>query len=182
MPPQFAIAWGFLKSRLGIGLIAAIALALLWARGTHYRNDRDAWKSAFAAQKAAMVAVQQEARAKQAASDLATINSQTEYNRQLEASHAALETARRDAVSQFVAGRRVRAEALANSTSGTPQAGVPADPATPADGRAYSDFVAIKPDEIEAISRTEVQNRERGDFLRGLVDQGLAIPDPAFGE
>lgn len=179
---MLTIAWGFLKSRLGIGLIAAIALALLWARGTHYKNDRDAWKSAFAAQKAAMVAVQQQAQAKQAASDLATINTQTEYNRQLEASHAALEAARHDAVSQFVAGRRVRAEALGDTSSGTAQAGVLADPTTPADRRAYGDFVAIKPEEAEAISRTEMQNRERGDFLRGLVDQGLAIPDVGFGE
>lgn len=43
--PAFALPiLSFLKSRLGIGLIAAIAVALLWARGTHYRDQRDAAK------------------------------------------------------------------------------------------------------------------------------------------
>lgn len=35
------IALTFLKSRLGIGLFAALALGMLWLRGSHYRDQRD---------------------------------------------------------------------------------------------------------------------------------------------
>lgn len=40
--------WAFARSRLGLGLFAALAMGLLWLRGSHYRNQRDdlrAWQS-----------------------------------------------------------------------------------------------------------------------------------------
>jgi len=40
--------WAFARSRLGLGLFAALAMGLLWLRGSHYRNQRDdlrAWKA-----------------------------------------------------------------------------------------------------------------------------------------
>lgn len=46
--PFAMIAWKFLKSRPGIGLVAALVLGLMWVRGTHYRNQRDdlrTWKA-----------------------------------------------------------------------------------------------------------------------------------------
>lgn len=40
-------AFDFARSRLGIGLIAALALGMMWLRGSHYRDQRDllqAWQ------------------------------------------------------------------------------------------------------------------------------------------
>ena len=43
--------------------VLALALAVLWLRGNHYERSRDAWQSAFTAQKAAFTAAQAAAEA-----------------------------------------------------------------------------------------------------------------------
>lgn len=41
IPSLLSGAWKFATSRLGLGLFAALALGLLWLRGSHYRDQRD---------------------------------------------------------------------------------------------------------------------------------------------
>jgi hypothetical protein len=63
---------------------------------------------------------------------------------------------------------------------------VSGDPRPADTGQTDSDLVAVKPEDIDAWSKVEVQNTDRGNWIRGLIDQGIAVPqsmlpDPAFG-
>lgn len=163
-----------------------LALAWTWHGKSKAIEQRDAWIIAFDKQKAAYIAAQKEAEAKQKAADQSNIAGQLAAIRQQDAAHVQLEAARRDAVSEFRTAGRMRFEAACRSPSGAGVAPLRDNPGPPAGGQADSDLVAVKPEDIEAFSQTEVQNAERGEFLRGLVDQGLAIPqsalpNPAFG-
>ena len=46
-------------------------------------------------------------------------------------------------------------------------------------GRCTGDLVAVRPDEIDAWSKVELQNADRGNYLRGLIALGLAVPESA---
>lgn len=149
-------------------------------------EQRDAWHLAFDKQKATYIAAQQEAEAKQKAADQSNIAGQLAAIRQQDAAHDQLEAARRDAVSEFRDAGRVRFEAACRSASGPGAADLHRDSGPPVDGQTPGDLVAVKPEQIDAWSEIELQNAERGEFLRGLVSQGLAIPqsalpEPAFG-
>lgn len=145
-------------------------------------EQRDAWHLAFDKQKAAYIAAQREAEAKQKAADQSNIAGQLAAIRQQDAAHVQLEAARRSAVSEFRTAGRVRLEAACRSPSGAGVAPLRDNPRPPADGQAPGDFVAVKPEQIDAWSEIELQNAERGQFLRGLVSQGLAVPQSALPE
>lgn len=134
------------------------------------------------AEKAAYIAAQREAEAKQKAADQSNIAGQLAAIRQQDAAHVQLEAARRSAVSEFRTAGRVRLEAACRSPSGAGVAPLRDNPRPPADGQAPGDFVAVKPEQIDAWSEIELQNAERGQFLRGLVSQGLAVPQSALPE
>lgn len=183
--PAFALPiLSFLKSRLGIGLIAAIALALLWARGTHYRNDRDAWKSAFAAQKAAMVAAQQEAQAKAIAAKLATENKYAQIAQEAD-------NDRQDVLRALAAdySRRMRTKAVADTRGGTvaPGEGNTA-PRDNGSGEA-AEYVAVRPDDYDTLIENTLRLKQAHEWGERLIAEGLAkepvdveAVNPAFGD
>lgn len=172
---------------LQAALIASLCLSgWLWRGKSKAIEQRDAWHLAFDKQKAAYDAAQREAEAKQKAADQSNIAGQLAAIRQQDAAHDQLEAARRSAVSEFRTAGRVRFEAACRPASGAGDAGVPDPARPPVDGQAPGDLVAVKPEQIDAWSEIELQNAERGEFLRGLVSQGLAVPqsalpEPAFG-
>lgn len=172
---------------LGSALLMALLVGLLWARGNHYRHKAESWQSAFKAQKAAYTAAQAEAEAKQRAADVGNLAAQIEHNKQMDIAHDRLEAARSTAVGEYIRTHRLRPEAAGCSPGGTGAAGVPGDPGPLGGGRADSDFVAVKPEDIDAWSKVEVQNTERGDLIRWAIEQGYAIPaselpKPEFGK
>lgn len=169
-------AFGWATKNPAQALCVLLAASTLW----FWRADRKhiAERDKALADVALLVKAQQEAKAKQDAADLLNLKTQAEYNRQLEANHAKLEAARGDAVREFIAARRVRR--TGSPVNRTCEADVHPDPAAPDPGPTAGDYVALKPEEIDAISKVELQNAERGEFIRGLIEQGLALPDPAF--
>lgn len=164
--------------------IVALLLALAWT--WHGNTKRDRVIAAKDAQIGQMIAAAKQAEAKQKAADQSNIAGQLAAIRQQDAAHDQLEAARRSAVSEFRTAGRVRLEAACRSPSGAGVAPLRDNPRPPADGQAPGDLVAVLPKQIDAWSEIELQNAERGQFLRGLVEQGLAVPqsvlpDPAFG-
>lgn len=147
---------------------------------------RDRVIAAKDAQIAQMIESSKQAEAKQKAADQTNIAGQLAAIKQQDAAHVQLEAARRSAVSEFIAAGQLRTKAACRSASGASETPLRDNPRPPADGQAPGDFVAVRPKQIDAWSEIELQNAERGQFLRGLVDQGLAVPqsvlpDPAFG-
>lgn len=169
-------------------LIVSLCLSgWLWRGKAKAIEQRDAWHLAFDKQKAAYIAAQKEAEAKQKAADQSNIAGQLAAIKQQDAAHVQLEAARRDAVSEFIAAGQLRTQAACRSPGGAGAAPLRDNPRPPADGQAPGDLVAVRPEQIEAWSEIELQNTERGQFLRGLIDQGLAVPqsalpEPAFGQ
>lgn len=134
---------------------------------------------------------QKEAVVKQDTQDTGNLQGQLGANKQLEITNEKLETARRDAVADYIATHRVRREAPGGSSCRPGQADLHRDPGQPDPGRSDGGepLVAVRPEDIEAQSKVELQNTLRGLFIRGLIDQGLAIPQsqlkdihPEFGE
>ena len=159
-----------------------LALAWTWHGKSKAIEQRDAWHLAFDKQKAAYIAAQKEAEAKQKAADQSNIAGQLAAIRQQDAAHVQLEAARRAAVSEFRTAGRMRFEAACRPSIGAGETSLRDNPGQAPTGQADSDLVAIRPEDIEAFSQTELQNAERGEFLRGLVDQGLAIPQSVLPE
>ena len=158
---------------LQTALIAALCLAGWQWRGKRAALDeRDAARAEVVSQRYKFEQAQKQAEAAQAKSDLSNLDGQLAANKKLDDNHANLENERRAAVAAFAAR-------LPKATGGPPcrasVAGVHSDPGQAVEGRADSDL-AVKPEQLEALSKTEMQNAERGAFLRGLVEQGLAVP------
>lgn len=174
--------WGWIKRAAGWAVShpkdAAIIILALFGAWSYRGWTKEA--EGRAADRAAYVKAQKEAKAKQDAADLLNLKTQAEYNRQLEANHAKLEAARGDAVREFIAARRVRGETACRPASGAGAADLHPDPAPLDPGPAPGDYVAVRPEEIDAISKVELQNAERGEFIRGLIEQGLAVPEVGF--
>ena len=161
--------------------IALLCLsAWLWhGKGVEHRRYL-AERGGRAADRHAFEQAQIEAQAKQDKQDAANFASQQAANDEQRKDHAKLEAARGDAVARFIAPRRVRGpEASSGSPSGAGVAAVPDSPGSPVDGQPTSDLVAVKPEDIDAWSKVELQNADRGAYLRGLIEQGLAVPESA---
>lgn len=154
----------------------------LWWQLSGVKQDLTTERDGRAADRASYVKAQADAEVAQLAADQTNIAGQREANRRLETLHAELETARRDGVSRFIADRRVRFETACRSPSGASDPGLRDNPRPPADGQAPGDLVAVRPEQIDAWSEIELQNAERGGFLRGLVEQGLAVPQSVLPE
>lgn len=122
------------------------------------------------------------AKERQDKADQSNIAGQLAAIRQQDAAHVQLEAARRAAVSEFRTAGRMRFEAACRPSIGAGETSLRDNPGQAPTGQADSDLVAIRPEDIEAFSQTELQNAERGEFLRGLVDQGLAIPQSVLPE
>lgn len=188
----------WLKQALGtlLGLIrtyplqAALIVSLclsgwLWRGKAKAIEQRDAALAEVVSQRYKFEQTQKQAEAKQKAADQSNIAGQLAAIKQQDAAHVQLEAARRSAVSEFIAAGQLRTQAACRSPSGAGAAPLRDNPRPPADGQAPGDLVAVKPEQIDAWSEIELQNAERGQFLRGLVDQGLAVPqsvlpDPQF--
>lgn len=153
--------------------IALIALsALLWRGKREALAERDAARAETVELQTKINQAQMQAEAKQAKADQSNLAGQLAGNKKLDDNHANLENVRRNSVTAFAARLQ--------NTAGSPPcrasvASVHSDTGQVVGGRADSD-IAIKPEQLETFSKTEMQNAERGAFLRGLVEQGLAVP------
>ena len=160
---------------LQVALIASLCLSgWLWRGRQAARVAAAKWEIAFDKQKAAYELAQKEAEAKQRAADQDNLSGQLAANRELDKAHAQLETARAGAVADYLRSHRLPAQAACRSPSGASIASVHPDTPAPDSGRADGD-IAVKPADIEAWSKVEVQNADRGNFIRGLIAQGLAV-------
>ena len=159
-----------------IALCAVLALSNAWTwRGRQAARVAAAkWEIAFDKQKATYELAQKAAEAKQRAADQANLSGQLAANRELDKAHAQLETARAGAVADYLRSHRLQGPAGSASCRASVASMHPSPPA-PDSGRADSDLVAVKPADIEAWSKVEVQNADRGNFIRGLIAQGLAV-------
>jgi hypothetical protein len=166
-----------LKSRwLHMGLLA-LACALLWVRGSHYRDDRDQWKLAFNNQKAAYVAAQEAAKAKAIAAKLAV---EAAYSAKAkEADHVyqtALDRAKR-ASDAYVA--RMRTQGARGASGGTAAPAQSDGPESPDRPGSDAELVAVTRDDLEIMVENSVRLKAAHDWATTL-NVGRA-PDPAFG-
>ena len=177
--------WGRLKSALSALLgaagrypwQAALIVALL-ACGWLWRGNvsKERQIATMTAERVKFIDAQAEAERLQAETDHVAIDRQTQLAAQMERNHAQLETARRTAVADYVSSHRLPAKTAGGSPRSTVAADVPDNPAVALSGQADSDSVAVPAKSLDALSETELQNRERGDLLRGLIAVGLAVP------
>ena len=169
----YALLCGIKRCPLHAALIASLCLSgWLWRGKQSAIAERDAARAETVALQTKFDRAQEQAEVKQNTADKSNLGGQLAGNKKLDDNHANLENVRRNSVTAFAAR-------LPKATGGPPcrasAAGVHSGPGQAIEGRADSDL-AIKPEQLEAISRTEMQNSERGQFLRGLVEQGLAVP------
>lgn len=160
-------------------LIALLAVTAAWGVWEHRAAGK--WHKAHDLLAAAIKAQEAAAVAKQAKQDADNLRTQQEHINELENRHAMREVSRRDDLGRFVAAHRLP-QAAGGSSCRASDAGLRPDPGEAPDGQAPGDFVAVKPEQIDAWSEIELQNAERGQFLRGLVSQGLAVPQSALPE
>lgn len=171
-------AWRFLTSRLGLGLIVAMALGLLWLRGDHYQRDRDAWRSAYKAQQQATIAVAAEARAKAEAQRIATENRDAQLARK--ADHETQDIRNlRGAADRFAADRRLRPQE-AGPAPGGPGAPAQGDPAPGGDRSGATAVVLTRPEYEQFVANTLRLEQVRR-WGEALILDGLAIPEVQFG-
>lgn len=161
--------WAFLLAYpLQCALCLSLALnAWLWRGWDHEIAGRKADAARYAA-------AQVKAKADQDKQDAANFTGQLAHNEKLENNHAPLEQARRDAVSAYIASHSLPAQPKgAACRSG--EAGVHSDTGAVAPNPAAPVMVAVSADDLERASQIELQNTERGRFLNGLIEQGLAV-------
>lgn len=169
----YAPLCGIKRYPLHAALIASLCISgWLWRGKQSAIAERDDARAETVALQTKFDRAQEQAEVKQNTADKSNLGGQLAGNKKLDDNHANLENVRRNSVTAFAAR-------LPKATGGPPcrasAAGVHSGPGQAIEGRADSDL-AIKPEQLEAISRTEMQNSERGQFLRGLVEQGLAVP------
>ncbi len=169
----YALLCGIKRYPLLAALIASLCISgWLWRGKQSAIAERDDARAETVALQTKFDRAQEQAEVKQNTADKSNLGGQLAGNKKLDDNHANLENVRRNSVTAFAAR-------LPKATGGPPcrasDAGVHSGPGQAIEGRADSDL-AIKPEQLEAISRTEMQNSERGQFLRGLVEQGLAVP------
>lgn len=163
----------------GASIVLLLACAALWVRGNHYQHDRDSWKSAFAAQKKATIAVAAAAKAKAIAQRIRTENTYAEAARRADNANRKADEFR--AAAQRYA-RIMRAKAAGNGTGGAGTAGEDS-PAPGDNGPGESPgFLYIRQDQFDIL----VENTDRliraHDWGQDLIDRKLAIPEVEFGK
>lgn len=176
-PGLLPAAWRFATSRLGLGLLAALALGLLWLRGNHYRDDRDAWQSAFTAQKAATLAAQSEAKAKAEAQVIATENRYAVLARK--ADHVSQDLRDLRAGADRFAAARVWPPAAEHAPGG-PGAPAPGGPAPGSDRSGGDAVVLTRPEYDQFVANTLRLERVRR-WGETLITAKLAMPEVEFG-
>lgn len=77
---------------------------------------------------------------------------------------------------------RMRIKAVDRTPSGTSQPAQGGDPGAPADPASGPIMVAVRAEDIRDCSVDYAYGRGAYDFLQGLIADGLAIPDTAFGK
>ena len=123
-------------------------------------------------------AAQVEARRLQDRADWANFTSQTERNTKLEERHAVIDTIRRSAVADYIAGHRVLACPAQGGPGRAASAGVHPDPGVPARTEPAAAMVAIASGELDQLATGAVHGAECTGFLNMLVAEGLAVPVP----
>ena len=139
---------------------------------------REAAIAGRAADRKAYTAAQAEAERLQRETDHVAIDRQLAFNAQQEQNHVNYEQTRRSAVADYARAHPVRVcrQAAGGAPGGTLVAAVPGDSGVAADGHANGDLADVSAADLDAFSQTELQNRERGEYLRGLIAIGWAIP------
>ena len=163
------------------GLAMALLVGLLWLRGNHYERDRDAWKSAFNAQKAALVAAQLEAQAKAAASRITAENTLQAI---AERNDHALELARanaRSAVDRYADAHRVRPQAVGGAGCKAPTSPLPVTPPLDNGAGDTADMVAISRADFDSLTEAALRAAVNREWGQSLIDEGLALPEAEFG-
>lgn len=123
-------------------------------------------------------AAQVEAQRRQDRADWANFTIQTERNTKLEESHAVIDTIRRTAVADYVAGHRVLACPAQGGPDRAASTGVHPDPGAPARTEPAAELVTIAPGELDQLATGAVHGTEATQFLNLLVAEGLAVPVP----
>ena len=172
-PGLLPAAWRFATSRMGLGLIAALALGLLWLRGDHYRSDRDKALAKVAQLEAASVVNARLAWEQKARVEALSRN-------QAKDAQNAFEQARADTRAR-VAGYtdRMRLNKVCGSNPAPAASGD--DPGVPVDLPADSDLVAIRETDLQALVDWLAIGVEARNNAVDKVNAGLAIPAVEFG-
>lgn len=157
-----------LQCALVLSLAANVWLWLGWGKEQDGRE----------ADRAAYVQAQADAKAKQAAADMANVTTQTARNEKLEQAHVELEAARRTAVADYIDRNRLRPQATCRAASAAAQAGVHPDPAAPVEAGSVADMVAVSPTDLDKLASGAVRGAECTGFLNTLVAERLAVPAP----
>ena len=172
--------FGAIRAHPWPALVIALLLALAWTYHgkTSALGQRDAAIAGRAADRKAHTAAQAEAERLQRETDHVAIDRQLAFNAQQEQNHVVYEQVRRSAVADYAASHAIRVcrQTAGGAPGGTVAAAVSGDSGAAPDGQANGDFAAVPIKSLDAISETELQNRERGDFLRGLIAIGWAVP------
>lgn len=160
-----------------------IALAVILAAvGLYERGQASKWhrttlaaQTALETQRRAYEAAQDAALAAQNAADLANASGQQNHLAQLEKTNARLEAAHDSDMQRFADSHRLPAQAAGSASCRSSAAGVHPDSGATGAGSTASDTYALTRAEAERTRATEVQNAERGEWIRGLIDMGLAV-------
>jgi hypothetical protein len=166
---------------MAAGLVGAVVLA-----GWQYHGKRGALRErddalvALAKQAKDYRTAQEVAQTMQDETDRANLATQTERNKRLTDDNAKAESARADAVRDYIAGHRVRCGADEGPPRLAGSAGVHPDPAKPADPTEVSELVAVTTNDLDALTAEAMHGAERYNYLQSLIAEGIAIPDPAF--
>ena len=164
-------AWRFItRYPLQIALCASLAGNVWLWRGWSAEQD------GRALDRQAYHAAQVEAQRRQDRADWANFTIQTERNTKLEESHAVIDTIRRTAVADYVAGHRVLACPAQGGPGRAASTGVHPDPGAPARTELAAEMVAIAPGELDQLATGAVHGAEVTRFLNMLVAEGLAVP------
>ena len=172
--------FGLIRAHPWPALAIALLLALAWTWHGKSRaiGQRDAAIAGRVADRKAYTAAQAEAERLQAETDHVAIDRQLAFNAQQERNHAILEQTRRSAVADYAASHAVRVcrQAAGGAPGGTVAAAVSGDSGQPAGVATVPDMVAVTRPDFDNLAAGAVQNAERGQFLRWLIDSGFAVP------
>ena len=164
---------------LQVAMCASLAANMWLWRGW----DRE--QEGRAADRAAYVKAQKDAKAKQDQHDREDLAAQVILTRQVEQAHAQNETNLRAALDEYARTHRLRPQAARCPASGAGQAGVPSDPGPPPEAPAEPDMVAISRADLDAIAAKAMRDSEWQQLGDAWIKEGRAIkaselPSPAF--
>lgn len=170
----------FLKSPLFRWVAATLLIATLWWRGSHYEADRDRWQAAFKAQKAATVAIAEEARAK---AEAARIHTERRYAQLARDADAGARSADLHAAARrYADAHRLRPETDRPARSGTTATGE-GDPAGGGDGPGQAtEFLVVTRNDFDLLVANSIRLEQVHRWGQSLIRDNLAMPLPDFGQ